>query len=224
VTAFTAFPKIPRLYKDVTITEKIDGTNAGIRIVYAPNGLLETGGLTVDEYVIFAQSRTRDLPTSSPKMDQHPDDWRKRDNHGFAQWVVEHAEKLVETLGEGVHFGEWWGFGINRGYGLQKGDKRFSLFNRTRWGHFDDPDQLPNIPGIGVVPELYNGPMSLMAVDATMQALTMVGSYAAPGFMNPEGVVLFHSAGNHLYKVTYGYDSAKGAVVEAPKPQLVAAA
>ncbi len=50
------------------------------------------------------------------------------DNHGFARWVEGNKQELLK-LGAGRHFGEWWGSGIQRGYGLQKGEKRFSLFN-----------------------------------------------------------------------------------------------
>jgi hypothetical protein len=62
----------------------------------------------------------------------------ERDNHGFARWVQDDADELW-ALGEGRHFGEWWGSGIQRGYGLQKGEKRFSLFNVARWA--DDRDR-----------------------------------------------------------------------------------
>jgi hypothetical protein len=58
-----------------------------------------------------------------------PDD----DNFGFAAWVEANRDELL-TLGPGRHFGEWWGSGIQRGYGLPKGEKRFSLFNVSRWG------------------------------------------------------------------------------------------
>ena len=51
---------------------------------------------------------------------------------GFARWVETNRERLITLLGPGLHFGEWWGSGIQRGYGLTKGDKRFSLFNVER--------------------------------------------------------------------------------------------
>src|ERR1044072_4291110 len=100
---FTPFPKIGRLDKDMVVTEKIDGTNAAIVIT--------------EDGVIYAQSRKQFIT---------PD----KDNAGFANWVQEHELEL-EALGPGVHFGEWWGSGIQRGYGLDH--KRFSLFNTGRW-------------------------------------------------------------------------------------------
>lgn len=53
---FEAFPKIPRLNRDITITEKIDGTNVAVVIepaassdvahaVAMPNGRNESGDL-----------------------------------------------------------------------------------------------------------------------------------------------------------------------------------
>ena len=53
-------------------------------------------------------------------------------------------------LGVGQHFGEWWGFGIQRGYGLH--ERRFSLFNTGRWS---DPAVRPAC--CGVVPVLADG-------------------------------------------------------------------
>ena len=46
------------------------------------------------------------------------------DNCGFARWGMEHREELLR-LGEGRHFGEWWGAGIQRKYGVA--DKRFRV-------------------------------------------------------------------------------------------------
>ena len=100
---FTEFPKMARLSREVIVTEKIDGTNAQVCIG-------EDGSM-------LAGSRTRWIT---------PQD----DNHGFAAWVEAHREELL-TLGPGRHFGEWWGSGIQRGYGLK--EKRFSLFNARRW-------------------------------------------------------------------------------------------
>ena len=87
---FTEFPKIARLSRECTITEKIDGTNGSIYI--GENG----------EFLIG--SRTQWITP-------------ERDNHGFARWCMEHKEELFK-LGIGHHFGEWWGSGIQRGYGL----------------------------------------------------------------------------------------------------------
>jgi len=99
------------------ITEKIDGTNAAIGVVQTGwDG--EAGAVSRPHYRVYAQSRTRIITPQS-------------DNMGFAAWVQQHAEVLAQTLGEGLHFGEWWGVGIQRGYGLS--ERRFSLFNTARW-------------------------------------------------------------------------------------------
>ncbi len=41
-----------------------------------------------------------------------------------------------------------------------------------------------------------------VAVENALDELKANGSVAAPGFMQPEGVVVFHSASSSLYKVT----------------------
>lgn len=124
------------------------------------------------------------------------------DNYGFARWVSENELEL-RKLGPGRHFGEWWGAGIQRRYNMP--DKRFSLFNVGRWK--DAP--LPSC--VTLVPTLYEGDFSVEAVDGCLERLRVSGSVAAPGFMNPEGVVVFHVASRTLYKVTLGGDGHKDA-------------
>ena len=125
---FTPFPKIPRLSKECIITEKIDGTNASVWIdkieagdvdQYDPNvsGLHVIDGNTV---IVRAGSRNRFVTPEN-------------DNYNFAKWVTVNSLELIHELGLGVHYGEWWGSGIQRGYGLQGGVKNFSLFNTDRW-------------------------------------------------------------------------------------------
>lgn len=97
---FKEFPSIPRLSKDMIITEKLDGTNACV-VIDA-------------EWNVQAQSRNRFVTV-----------WD--DNHGFAGWVEENKEEL-KKLWEWYHYGEWWGSGVQRGYWLKKWEKRFSLF------------------------------------------------------------------------------------------------
>ena len=165
---FEPWPKISRYNRTITVTEKVDGTNSA---VYIPND-----GLT-----IHAASRTRWIT---------PED----DNYGFARWVSEHTEELLK-LGPGYHFGEWWGAGIQRNYGLK--EKRFSLFNTSRWS---DPESRPAC--CGVVPVLTSGPICDIDVRAILNRLRESGSVAAPGWMSPEGVVVYHSASRTLYKMT----------------------
>lgn len=197
VVEFRGWPKIARLNRDIVISEKIDGTNAAILIVeaeeYPASMLTETVIHDGVVYDIYAQSRTRFI---NPDMD----------NHGFATWVASNAQTLVEDLGPGRHFGEWWGSSINRGYGLPKGEKRFSLFNTSKWDHDDFKTQ-----GMGVVPVLYDGPFSERAIQDELDVLKMLGSTAAlregVDFNKPEGIIVFHVAANTCFKVTIENDA-----------------
>lgn len=181
VVEFVEFQKIARLKREVIVSEKIDGTNAVIHI--DGDGQLRVG------------SRTRWIT---------PED----DNFGFARWVKEHEEEL-RGLGIGRHYGEWWGSGIQRGYGLSKGEKRFSLFNVIRWSErCAAPDNLqPVRPACcHVVPVLYRGIFDTAAVTQWVDVLREGGSQAAPGFMKPEGVVVYHTQGRVLFKRTIEKD------------------
>jgi hypothetical protein len=173
---FKEFPKMARWSRDIVITEKIDGSNASIYI--GPNGEFLTG------------SRTRWIT---------PED----DNFGFSKWAHENKEELLQ-LGEGVHFGEWWGAGIQRKYNI--GEKRFSLFNTHRWD-----ESRPSC--CHVVPVLYQGPNDAGVIESVINALALTGSIAAPGFMNPEGVVLFHVAGQVGFKKTIHKDESPKSMV-----------
>jgi hypothetical protein len=200
---FQGFPKIPRLNRGMTITEKIDGTNAAIGIVELPewpdssvggqySGVVKTyrdpETDDVATYGIYAQSRKRII---------YPGD----DNFGFAKWVAENAHDLVH-LGPGLHFGEWWGSGIQRGYGLTHGEKRFSLFNASRWSRTGE-DGKSALPGCClVVPILYEGQFDVTAINETVAVLSLEGSHAAPGFRPPEGVIVFQHAARSMFKVT----------------------
>lgn len=197
------FQKIPRLNRDMVITEKIDGCNAAVQIhrvdkmnrVSNEDGSLYTlidpdhrnAILTSDEqFAVFPQSRNRFITT-------------EYDNHGFAQWVYDRADELAETLGEGIHFGEFWGSGIQRGYGLTKDEKRFSLFNTSRWNE----ENTASVPGLSAVPVLYEGvSFNTDLVNQAAVQLRVNGSKASPGFMKPEGVIVFHTAANSMFKVT----------------------
>lgn len=124
-----------------------------------------------------------------------PDD----DNFGFSRWVESHHADLL-ALGPGRHYGEWWGCGINRGYHLA--ERRFSLFNTSRWA-----DDAARPACCHVVPVLYRGPFLTEMVDACLGGLAAHGSKAAPGYPDPEGVVVFHTAGNLMLKKTIMDDS-----------------
>jgi hypothetical protein len=221
---FEPWPKIARLNRDIVVTEKIDGTNAAVLILHSddvdwvvteggPDGkggveiitrrLFEddarnlVGSVAAPDgavYYVFAQSRSRFITPG-----------KGTDNYGFAGWVEENIEALVETLGPGRHFGEWWGQGIQRGYGLK--EKRFSLFNTSRW-----KDTQFEVPGLATVPVLYWGPQSEERIKTTLATLNAHGSAAAArlgSFHQPaEGIVIWHTAGRTFSKVTLKGDEA----------------
>ncbi len=193
---FQPFPKIARLNRDCTITEKIDGTNAQVMLMPIDGPCSTEGSIAqVDGFAIFAGSRTRWVQPG-----------KQKDNHGFAGWVVANAAELVK-LGEGSHFGEWWGGSIQSGYGLK--EKRFSLFNTYRWN-----DDAVRPACCYVVPTIYQGPFSTDAVDWSVTKLRVEGSQAAPGWKKPEGIIVFHHAKSHLFKVTLERDDAPKSLVE----------
>lgn len=170
MSEFEAFPKIARLSRKIIVTEKIDGTNAQIHVD--------------EDGTVRAGSRGRWIT---------PED----DNYGFARWVAGNVDDL-RKLGVGRHFGEWWGPGIQRGYGVR--EKRFSLFNTERWPK-------PEMPAcVYVVPVLYKGPMTTAAIDEALAQLDATGSVVSPGYMRPEGIVIFHTAARMYFKKTLEKD------------------
>lgn len=173
---FRSFTKIPRLSREMMVTEKIDGTNGLIAI--GENGEFQVG------------SRNQWLTDENGNI--------QRDNAGFAQWAVSNREALM-ALGTGYHYGEWWGSGIQRRYNLK--EKRFSLFNASRWS-----DDTLRPACCYVVPVLYTGPFCTSKIDEVLLDLAANGSQASPGFMRPEGVVVYHVAGGYLFKRTIERD------------------
>lgn len=231
---FQGFPKIGRWANSkIAITEKIDGTNASIAIsrfagsaadAYAvdPTVLLAVDGLSeisvergcdaagnpIDveverprSFVLRAGSRTRWITPAA-------------DNYGFASWAHENAHELM-ALGEGVHYGEWWGNGIQRKYGSEL--KYFSLFNTGRWadtpdGVYDKSSGNPlkrpiNVDRLAVVPQLYYGPLrdasGACMIEQTAKRLQFAGSQAFPGFDDPEGVMVYFEALKTYAKVPF---------------------
>jgi len=209
---FEEFPKIPRLKREVTITEKIDGTNAQVawfaldteesynQAAADPNCLFTAQGLKDGDsaMALYAGSRNRWIT---------PDN----DNFGFAKWAVRNAEAL-RALGPGRHYGEWYGLGIQRGYDLP--EKRFALFNVARWN-----SENPNRPACcEVVPILARG--ENVDDDFVMYSLDQHGSKLVPGYKQPEGIVVFHSASRQLYKRTFAQDGGKWKDKGNPGPNL----
>ena len=214
---FKPFPKIPRFSRDIIITEKIDGSN-GLVFIYSPKDKLRFPFCderdipsqefidkyclsSKDELYIFSGSKNRWLNTS-----------KNGDNHNFAKWVQLHAEELLQ-LGEGKHYGEFYGSGIQRGYGLT--EKRWALFNVSKWANKNEPlkegqSYCPDC--CEVVPILYEGMFDTQKINEVLEQLKTHGSYAVP-YMNPEGIIIFHAASGHLYKKTIiGDEQPKGQI------------
>jgi len=179
---FVGFPKIPRYSRECIITEKIDGTNGCIYIADNFDAITFGSGRIVP---FLCGSRSRWI-------------FPENDNHGFARWAYENVLELMR-LGPGLHFGEWWGQSIQRGYGLK--EKRFSLFNLKRWS---DPAIRPAC--CHVVPEICRGEFDSGLITHAIVSLQTYGSLAAPGFMKPEGIVIYHTAGRFSFKKTLEKD------------------
>jgi hypothetical protein len=187
---FQPFPKIARYSRDIVITEKIDGTNAQIFIKELPDDEV----MPTDTPLVMVIGHSPGLLLYAGSRSRWLTPGKSTDNHGFAAWVAENAEELVK-LGPGRHFGEWWGKSINRGYGLDH--KSFSLFNVHKWA---DPLVRPSC--CSVVPVLYQGGNNSQCIELVLTTLTIRGSFAAPGFMDPEGIVIYHTAAKFMLKKT----------------------
>jgi hypothetical protein len=164
---FQPWPKIERLKKNiVTITEKIDGTNACV--------------VVKDGKVVGAQSRKKIIT-------------REDDNFGFANWVWDNAEQLA-TLGEGYHFGEWAGPGIQKNPHLLD-KKRFFLFDTRRWDYIE---HCPAHAICGIVPKFYVG--EYISPDGyTKDWLNECGVAQGNHEANPEGIMYyFHAFRTHI--------------------------
>ena len=153
---FKPWVKIPRDNPfNVTITEKIDGTNACVVI---------QGG-----NIVGVQSRKRFIT---------PED----DNYGFAKWVADNNDCLL-GLGDGYHYGEWAGEGIQKNP-LKLNDKYFFLFNTLRWN--EDSPSLPDC--CCVVPVLFQGVMDADTVPNLLEQMK------SDPVKEHEGVVVFYHA------------------------------
>lgn len=143
---FKSWGSTTRENKNKTITEKIDGTNAC---------------LVIKDGEVKAQSRKRMIT---------PDD----DNYGFAKWAYDNAGALMDTLGFGYHYGEWYGEGIQKNpLGVE--GKRFALFNATKYTEGNGFD-LSRVDGLETVPLLHHGQCDLWTIPNIMQDLDVYGS------------------------------------------------
>lgn len=174
---FQPWPKIKRLDTNiVTITEKIDGTNACV--------IIEDGEL------VGVQSRQRLL------NHLYPGD----DNFGFSKWAFKNRKELI-TLGNGYHYGEWAGPGIQKNPHLLE-EKTFFLFDPRFHSDFENNPDHPAKPIVSVVPVFYTGwynPETVVDILIRLENNEVgvgVGKKA-----NPEGIILyFHAFKQRLKK------------------------
>lgn len=208
---FQAWPKTPRLFRTIVVSEKIDGTNAAINISKydaknPPEGdechsFAHVYDSADELYCVGAQSRNRLI---------YPAGWNgnsNADNAGFARWVDINAQRLFDLLGPGRHYGEWWGKGVGRNYGVDF--KQFSLFNTDKWGKVTKENGIGfaeafDLEGglLGSVPVLYQGTFSEESIEDALRDLRIHGSAAVEGWMKPEGIVVYHTQSKQVYKVT----------------------
>ncbi len=162
---FKAWGKMTRINPLlVTITEKMDGTNACI--------IIENGE------VVGAQSRTKLIT-------------EENDNYGFAKWVGRNKEALA-GLGDGHHFGEWAGLGIQSNpHNLEC--KKFFLFNTYRWGQDNQPSVCE------VVKVLYEGNLTEELIP---KLLVELEQYSKQTGYKAEGIVCYNHAHQSYTKHT----------------------
>jgi hypothetical protein len=169
---FKPWPKIKRKTPlNVRITEKINGTN---------------GCIVIDDgQIVGVQNRKRFLSSEC-------------DNYGFYSWVMRNQSELLK-LGDGYHYGEWAGPGIQKNpHGLP--EKCFFLFYEQRWS------QDPNLPkGCFPVPLLYEGTLHPLTIEYFMSKLKQE---ADPG-TTPEGVVVQYMSLGTRSKHTFNYPEGK---------------
>jgi len=178
---FIKFPKIPHSNKEkVIVTEKLDGINGQIAIItaslayynYHKSIIIAVEAIPEDPdnfYMMLVGSHNRYITP-------------EQDNFGFATWVKDNSEELFK-LGDGRHYGEWYGKGIQRGYGLE--DKRFALFDALRFGAHN-----PNTPKCcEVVTILESTSQEDLNLTHWLNVLHDSGSVHVEGFLQPEGVV-----------------------------------
>lgn len=162
---FKPWGKTPRLkYFNVSISYKYDGTNSCIIIR--------------DGEIVGCQSRNRLIT---------PD----KDNMGFANWVEENKETLVK-LGEGYHYGEWVGPGIQKNpHNFDR--KYFYLFNPYMSGCIEAHPELSDV-GVRVAQVMYVGPYSDAAVKDCLDQLDVS--------KGDEGIILYFTTMRYTAKIT----------------------
>lgn len=207
MSEFIKWENTARLFRDAVITEKLDGTNACVIFEeieesgQLPTSLIRTLTYGDRMYAAYAQSRNRLITPSN-------------DNAGFAKWVESNANRLFYVLGEGRHYGEWWGAGVGRKYGMDR--KVFSVFNTAGWYKVDEGtpgedsrSKRAYIAGINIeaVPVLFQGQFSEDTIRDCARQLKLHGSYATHKytgeyFSNPEGICVYHKDADRVFKYT----------------------
>lgn len=211
---FKSWGSTPRFHKGLHITEKINGTNAGVSVQGFAKGLrflMESEdakfveGVDCD-YLVRAQSRKRIITPGN-------------DNFGFAAWVWENAGALANLLGYGYHYGEWYGEGIQKNPLAVQG-RKWALFNTWHWGRPENLEKLKaaGIPGLTTVPVLHDeqrdGPADYMTIPGIMESQSLYGSKAegaaliSEGFdweddryAEPEGIIVWQRETAQRYKI-----------------------
>lgn len=175
---FVEFNKIENFDKlTMVITQKIHGTCAQILIKKTDLG----------EFIFKVGSKNRWLS-------------EENDNYGFCAWCNKNKEILIEFLGEGRHYGEWCGPGINSGEGLK--ERTLVLF---AWYNNTKEIPLPNIKFVPVLQERTY--FSVLKISDVMYDLKENGSRLVEGYMNPEGVVI--DIGGLKYKKVFTPEETK---------------
>jgi len=222
---FKSWPKTPRLENlHLRITQKLNGTN-GVIAIDKSNAWLDKA----DEPYFKVGSRTQWLPSPeeikqrakeinewatkkhefetltqnyiSPSwLEENPKPPRLNDNHGFSKWAHENKEDLIDFLGEGYHYGEWCGPGIQNGEGLT--ERGFYLFSPIKRyikkdeqfinGYIDTVLYRENKFGLHFVPELFNGCLNGEGVDILLQYYTaqLKSWYPEILAVPPEGMIV----------------------------------
>jgi len=179
--AFEEWPKIPRgQHETITITEKIDGSNACIVIA--------------DGEIVSVQSRKRKISPSILSGE------KGSDNAGFALWVMENTEDLL-SLGDGYHYGEWAGPSVQKNPRCLE-EMEFYLFNSYRWGSHN-----PNTPECcQVVPTLYVGKYTEFCIRDALLDLEKASEGTGE---RPEGVIAFFHKTRRYEKHTFANQKGK---------------
>jgi len=117
------------------------------------------------------------------------------DNFGFAKWVDSNKQALIDIFGVGRFYGEWMGGSIQRKYGFK--EKRFVVF------HHEQVEGKVLLQDMILCPVLYKGDYREGIVQEIMDKLKSGGSYLAPGFMNPEGIVIRFNRNGAVFKKVF---------------------